>query len=110
MVATQELEAGDALRRFKAEVSQDEPRRGNNTNRHIMSTSARCLEIVTIYGIFLTCVGVLWYMSVCLSVCLCVLVCAVFSCDVLCFCTRQGNGICLLVVGSPSWKRVQLLN
>ena len=33
VVAAQELEAGDALRRFKAEVSQDEPRRGNNTNR-----------------------------------------------------------------------------
>ena len=51
MVASQELEAGDVLRRFKAEVSQDEPRRGNNTNRHTRSTSARCLEIVTVYGI-----------------------------------------------------------
>ena len=58
MVATQELEAGDVLRRFKAEVAQDKPRRGNNTNRYNRSTSARCLEIVAVYGILLTCVGV----------------------------------------------------
>ena len=48
VVASQELEAGDVLRRFKAEVSQDEPHRGNNTNRHTRATSARCLEIVTV--------------------------------------------------------------
>ena len=60
VVATQELEAGDVLRRFKAEVSQDEPHRGNNTNRRTRSTSARCLEIVAVYGIFLTCVSFLF--------------------------------------------------
>ena len=36
VVATQELEAGDVLRRFKAEAAQDEPRRGNNNNRYIV--------------------------------------------------------------------------
>ena len=30
VVATQELEAGDVLRRFKEEAAHDEPRRGNN--------------------------------------------------------------------------------
>ena len=33
VVATQELGAGDVLRRFGAETVQDEPRRGNNNNR-----------------------------------------------------------------------------
>ena len=79
MVATQELEAGDVLRRFKAEVSQDEPRRGNNTNRHTGSTSARCLEIVTVYGILLTCVSFLFSAMVHVFVCLCVLVCGDIS-------------------------------
>ena len=32
VVATQELEPGDVLRRFKA--AEDEPLRGNNTNRY----------------------------------------------------------------------------
>ena len=36
VVATQELKAGDELRRFKAESAQDEPRRGNNNNRYIV--------------------------------------------------------------------------
>ena len=35
VVATQELEAGDVLRRFKAEAAQDKPRRGNNKNRYM---------------------------------------------------------------------------
>ena len=48
VVASQELEVGDVLRRFKAEVSQDEPRRGNNTYRYTRSTSALCLEIVNV--------------------------------------------------------------
>ena len=30
VVATQELEPGDVLRRFKAEAARDEPRHGNN--------------------------------------------------------------------------------
>ena len=33
VVAIQELEAGDVLRRFKAEAAQDEPGPGNNNNR-----------------------------------------------------------------------------
>ena len=33
VVATQDLEAGDVLRRFGAETAPDEPRRGNNNNR-----------------------------------------------------------------------------
>ena len=66
-------------------------------------------KLLLFMGFFFTCVGVfLFFHGTC--VCVCVLVCAVFSCDVLYFYTRQGNGICLLVVGSPSWKRVQLLN
>ena len=35
VVATQELKAGDVLRRFRAEAAPDEPRRGNNNNRYI---------------------------------------------------------------------------
>ena len=35
-MALQELEAGDVLRRFKAETAQDEPRRGNSNNRYIV--------------------------------------------------------------------------
>ena len=31
VVASQELKAGDVLRRFKAETAQDEPHRGNKT-------------------------------------------------------------------------------
>ena len=33
VVTTQELKAGDVLRRFRAEATQDEPRRGNNNNQ-----------------------------------------------------------------------------
>ena len=36
VVATQELEAGDELRRFQAKAAQDEPRRGNNNNRYVV--------------------------------------------------------------------------
>ena len=37
-------------------------------------------------------------------------VCCFLACDpVLYFCATKGNGICLLVVDTPSWKRVQLL-
>ena len=35
VVAIQDLEAGDVLRRFKAEAAQDEPRHGNDINRCI---------------------------------------------------------------------------
>ena len=65
VVATQELEAGDVLRRFRAEAAQDEPHGGKNNNRYIVvglvyssgSSSGRCLEVVAAYGIiFTTCV------------------------------------------------------
>ena len=36
VMATQELEAGDVLRRFGAEATQDEPHGGNNNNRYIV--------------------------------------------------------------------------
>ena len=36
VVATQELEAGDVLRRFRAETAQDYPRSGNNNNRYVV--------------------------------------------------------------------------
>ena len=36
VVATQELEAGDVLRRFKAEATHDEPPGGNNNNRCVL--------------------------------------------------------------------------
>ena len=36
VVATQELEAGAVLRRFKAEAAQDEPHGGNNNNRYVL--------------------------------------------------------------------------
>ena len=78
MVASQELEVGDVLRRFKTEVSQDEPRRGNNNNRHTRSTSAQCLEIVTVCGIILTCVGVLFFFSSMAHVSVCSLVAVCF--------------------------------
>ena len=53
MEASQELAAGDVLMRFKAEGFQNEPRRGNNKNRHTRSTSAQCLEIVPVHWVFL---------------------------------------------------------
>ena len=57
VVATQELGAGDMLRRFGAETAQDEPRRGNNNNRYSSrSSSCRCLEVVAAHGILFTCV------------------------------------------------------
>ena len=36
VVATQELEAGAVLRRFKAEATPDGPHRGNNNNRYVL--------------------------------------------------------------------------
>ena len=33
VVATQELKAGDVLRRFRAQAVQEEPRRGNDNDR-----------------------------------------------------------------------------
>ena len=44
VVATQELEAGDVLRRFGAETAQDDPRLGSNNNRCIVV----CLVVVAI--------------------------------------------------------------
>ena len=102
MVASQELKAGDLLRRFKAEVSQDEPRRGNNTNRH---TSARRLEIMTVYGILLTFFGVFMKLDGTCA-CVCVYWCVALFLAML-FIFIQGKGICLLVVGSSNWKRGQ---
>ena len=81
VVASQELEVGDVLRRFKAKVSRDEPRRGNNINRHTRSTSARFLEIVTVYWIFLTFVGIFTFLDD-TCVCMCVSVCGLFYYDV----------------------------
>ena len=49
VVATQDLEAGDVLWRFKAEAAQDEPHRGNNHNRCIgncVSTHVILLPLV----------------------------------------------------------------
>ena len=56
VVATQELEAGAVLMRFKAEVAQDKPRRGNSNNRYILG---RCLEIVSLHMAFFS----LWCFS-----------------------------------------------
>ena len=42
---------------------------GNNTNRHTVSTSARCLEIVTDYGIVITRVGIFLLLD---GTCVCV--------------------------------------
>ena len=58
VVTTQELEAGDVLRRFGAETAQDEPRRGNDNNRYVVVrlSGGRCLEIVAADGILFTCV------------------------------------------------------
>ena len=65
VVATQELEPGDVLRRFKQEAAQDEPRRGNN-NIVVVGLAAvgvwklpmnmRCFSLVC--GSFLVCVCV----------------------------------------------------
>ena len=52
-MASQELEAGDVLRRFKAEVSQDEPRRGNNTDRFILGLLAFSVWKLLFYMAFL---------------------------------------------------------
>ena len=79
MVASQKLEAGDVLRRFKEQVSQAEPLRGNKTNLHARPASARCLGIVTVYGILLTCVGVfIFFDSTCMCICVCISVILLF--------------------------------
>ena len=52
VVAIQDLEAGDVLRRFKAEAAQDEPRHGNDNNRCI----GTC---VSLHMVFFS----LWYFS-----------------------------------------------
>ena len=36
VVTTKELEAGDVLRRFKAEAAQHEPHGGNTNNRYVL--------------------------------------------------------------------------
>ena len=61
VVATQELEPGDVLRRFKEEAARDEPRHGNSNNRY--RSSARRLEIVAAQGIILACVLVIFFVS-----------------------------------------------
>ena len=90
VVATREIEAGDELRRFKAEDAQHEPHGGNNYNRYVYSSrSSRCLEIVSLHmGFFslvflcvfrwFTCVCVCVCVRVCVCVCVCVMSYAVF--------------------------------
>ena len=63
MVTTQELEAGDELRRFKPEAVQDEPRGGNGINQYISSRSecarpvvVNCVNTHVILYIFFLCV------------------------------------------------------
>ena len=77
VVATQELEAGDVLRRFGAGAAQHDPRRGNNNNQHSSRSSGdRRLEIVAAHGILFTCV--LWFPSF-FHCCTCVMmICTVF--------------------------------
>ena len=66
VVASQELEVGDVLRRFKAEVSQDETNRGNDTNWHTLGVWNLLLFMGDLLHAFV-------------FVCLCVLVCGIFS-------------------------------
>ena len=110
VVATQELEPGDMLRRFKEEAAQDEPRRGNNiVVVGLVAVGVRKLSMHM--GLF----SLVCCVFVCFRVCvLCVYLCDdddddadlyCFSCDVLYF--VQNNNTCLLVAGSPGWKRVQ---
>ena len=101
MEASQELAAGDVLMRFKAEVFQDEPRRGKNTNPHTRSTSARCSEIITVYRILPACAGIVLLSD---GTCKCIGVCCFFLHFFYIF-IQDKVAICLLVVGSPSWKR-----
>ena len=100
VVASQELEAGDVLRRFKAEVSQDEPLRGNNTDRFILGLLGLGVWKLLLFRVFFIIVlGVFFLfdracvdnsLSVYWGVCY-------FSCYVLHFCTRYGECcICLL--------------
>ena len=67
-------------------------------------------ELLLIMGFFSHALVCSFSSMVHVCVCVCVLDCAVFSCEVLYAYTRHGNGVCLLVAGSASWKRVQLLN
>ena len=45
VVATQELEAGDVLRRFKANAARDKPRRGKNNNRYKVAGLAAAVGV-----------------------------------------------------------------
>ena len=44
VVATQELKAGNLLRRFKAEAAPDEPGRGNNNDRYICKSYIQYIQ------------------------------------------------------------------
>ena len=57
VVATQELEAGDVLRRFKAESAQDEPRRGNNNKGYISSIDWVLLTCLLYFSCFVVVFG-----------------------------------------------------
>ena len=98
VVTTQELEAGDVLRRFRAESAQDYPRRGNNNNRYIV------VGLVVVGVCDAVHLGVVLFFSFFIGTRMCDDDSHCFSCDVWYF--VQGNSTCLLLVGSPSWKGV----
>ena len=85
VVATQDIGAGDMLRRLGPETAQDEPRQGNNNNRYIVSrpSSCRCSEVVATNGIFFTCVLCFSFFLSLVHVRVCVCVCVFFF-----FCAR----------------------
>ena len=62
VVATQELERGDHLLRFKEEAAQDEPRRGNNTVVIGLVAVGSCLTCFFVYS------GARLFMCVCVCV------------------------------------------
>ena len=62
VVATQELEAGDVLLRFKADAPQREPRRGNENNGYIVYTLGSSHLFVVF---FLLCCCSCWIPRVC---------------------------------------------
>ena len=83
VVATQDIGAGDMLRRLGPETAQDEPRQGNSNNRYtvvgLVAVGVRKLLLqMTFFSTCVLCFS--FFLSlVHVCVCVCVCVCLLFS-------------------------------